>query len=354
MPDRPPREVMVRHRSWTDVVRLFPHGDFFRKSTDCGGTWEALGDGVIRLRWRQWGISYLVPATTPEDDGNGGVTASYECRAVLPRTLTVELRGGLGNQMFQYAHALALARRAEVELRVTWANYGRSFELHRFGIRMDADPDEPWEMFEDNGCYRREPEWASYTSISHSTAPHFRMAGYYQNETYFMPVADELRRIFRVRRRRPAGSDGRAVVAVHVRRGDFVGNGAHDICRPRYYQQAMRMMRGLVTAPLFVMVSEDPEWCRLHFQAREDLVILEKLGDAEAWETLAGGDAFILSNSTFGWWAAWLADRGPVLAPNQFLRGEDWPTCPESWITLPPEGYDEGAFATGMPSADVF
>lgn len=48
--------------------------------------------------------------------------------------------------------------------------------------------------------------------------------------------------------------------------------------------------------------------------------------------------AFVLSNSTFGWWGAWLSQARPVVAPRRFLAGISWNICPDSWILIPPEG----------------
>jgi hypothetical protein len=56
---------------------------------------------------------------------------------------------------------------------------------------------------------------------------------------------------------------------------------------------------------------------------------------------MLGCKAFVLSNSTFGWWAAWLAASGPVIAPDHWVRGKDWNICPPCWLQLTEEGIQQ-------------
>ena len=256
--------------------------------------------------------------------------------------LTVELRGGLGNQMFQYAHALALSKKYALQLRVSYADYGRPFSLGLFNISIDPNIPGTFEVIEYNGTYLPDRNWPTDDAILRSSASQIRIAGYFQNEKYFEPVADEIRATFRLQPRRPPDSERRTVVAVHVRRGDFLVT-EHDLCPPRYYFQAIQIMRGLVQDPLFLVISDDPTWCRETFEFIPDLTVAESLSGKDAIETLSSCDAFILSNSTFGWWAAWLANRSPVIAPNRFLNGRTWLICPDRWITLPPDGREVSA-----------
>lgn len=338
-----PRMLDVQHSFWRDRLMFFPDGSFIRSSTACQGTYQEDGDGIIRLKWKDWEAEVLVPSLDLRSNFEGGsekpTLPAYTCRKVVPRVLTVVLRGGLGNQMFQYAHALALSKRHALQFRVSYENFGRPFSLGLFDISIDPEIPGTSEMIEDNGTYLPDRNWLSDDAILRSSASQIRLAGYFQNENFFQPVADEIRASFRLQPRRFPHSADRTLVAVHVRRGDFLGTG-HDLCRPRYFFQAIQMMRSLVQEPLFLVVSDDPAWCREIFQSIPDLIVAEYLPEQEALETLHGCDAFILSNSTFGWWAAWLADRYPVIAPNRFLNGRTWLICPDRWITMPPEGSE--------------
>ncbi len=62
--------------------------------------------------------------------------------------VVVRLRGGLGNQLFQYAFARGINVRAGVDVKLdsvsSFANdfYGRSYSLHHFNIRLPLVPQE--------------------------------------------------------------------------------------------------------------------------------------------------------------------------------------------------------------------
>lgn len=340
------REVFADRETWQDRLFLDADGRFSRATTPCGGSWSEIDQGVIRLEWDSWEPEHLIPktsiaASTPGASGSEAHAhlPAYYCRKHA-RDLTIELRGGMGNQMFQYAHALALARRLGTPLRVSYANYGHPFSLGMFGIRLDPEPAGPVEFFDYCGAYRPGEEWLSYTAFADSPSPHLKLAGYFQNERYFLPSASEIRAVFAPLLVRRPECPGKTLVVVHVRRGDFLASRAHDLCRPAYYRQAMRLMRGLVKHPVFHFVSDDPAWCETEFGGDPDVRIVPEQSQEEAMMFMSSADAFILSNSTFGWWGAWLADASPVIAPSRFLEGREWPVCPERWITLPPEGVE--------------
>lgn len=104
-----PRMLDVQHSFWRDTLLLFPDGSFLRRSTACQGTYQEDADGVIRLKWNDWEGEVLIPLRGAQSNSKTGsesrTVPAYSCRRIIPRVLTVELRGGLGNQMFQYAHA---------------------------------------------------------------------------------------------------------------------------------------------------------------------------------------------------------------------------------------------------------
>src|SRR5690606_5703866 len=134
-------------------------------------------------------------------------------------------------------------------------------------------------------------------------------------------VAREIREIFKVIPLRPAGTEDGNLVVIHVRRGDFVDSPVHDLCKPRFYRQAIEMMRTLVRDPVFMVVSDDPGWCKENFTDIGDIRFWPKHQDSEDMAVMASADALILSNSTFAWWAAWLGKGGPVIAPDPYVSG---------------------------------
>jgi hypothetical protein len=330
----PKNEIEVVHSQWQDKVFLYENGIFSRNSTSDAGRWVREGDR-LKLQWFSWDeelaipTNAKVPAVSP--------ASHYTCLKNPVRSITVELWGGMGNQMFQYAHGLALARMLGADLKLTCVG-PRGFALDVFGIRLDDQVPEPFHRIDDQTSYRQGSHWPSYLAILDGvTVPDVRIRGYFQNENYFLPVEAEIRCKFSL----PIpqrGQNETFAVGIHVRRGDFVGNPAHDLCTADYFRTGMQVMRGLGLHPTFQVVSEDPEWCASAFDGVPDLHVQPVASHLEAFQTLAGCDGHILSNSTFGWWAAWLADSSPVIAPNQFLSNQDWNIAKPGWIQLPANG----------------
>lgn len=321
------------HPSWRDTLKLFPGGAFTRTSTPCIGRWEAGDGGVIRLRWFDWPEETLVPIQPPHEG-----TGRYRCSPTTVDTIVVELWGGLGNQMFQYAHGLALARKLGSALKLSFSDYGRPFGLHHFGLALDPDCPSECELVEDMEGHDDRREWPSLTAAKRTTSRSLRVWGYFQNREYFRPVEDELRGIFQVEPSIPDEARGGTPVCVHVRRGDFVQSGLHNLCQPGYYRASIRMIRALVDSPRFLVLSDDPGWCRDQFAGEPDLVVLDCPDEKKALAVMAGCKAFVLSNSTFGWWGAWMAGADPVIAPRRYLSAQTWRICPEEWILVPHDG----------------
>ena len=252
--------------------------------------------------------------------------------------IITSLTGGLGNQMFQYAHALALSRRLGASLRLDFANYGRPFALGVFGLSLDARREESCAMIEYNGGHRDGVEWPTFEAACRSGEPTLRIAGYFQNENFFLSASEAVKAAFRLTPRLPVDATRRTPVCVHVRRGDFVGSASHGICLQPYYTTAIGLMRAMVPNPIFVVVSDDPGWCRTHLGGIPEVVVLPAQSEQAALETMYACSGFILSNSTFGWWAAWMADGSPVIAPDRFTANGAWEVCPRRWIRVPADG----------------
>lgn len=133
----------------------------------------------------------------------------------------------------------------------------------------------------------------------------------------------------------------RPVLAVHVRRGDNVpgADPGHPVdkhlwhpCPPlSYYMAAIEQMRRDRGAwGSMAVFGDDPKWNRAHIpaeyhhagvvRAKEHLpeYHTEKALDWIDWFLLAEADEFVLSNSTFGVFAALIAG-GPAIVPSPFF-----------------------------------
>ncbi len=136
-------------------------------------------------------------------------------------------------------------------------------------------------------------------------------------------------------------------IAIHVRRGDFLTSkravNPQGVCSPRYYADSLFKLRGLLSqeSRLFVF-SDDIPWCESFPPIVEQLnvVFVRGLTPEEDLELIKTCRHQIISNSTFGWWGAWLSNEigGIRIAPEPWnddrrLRADD--IIPRTWLRLP-------------------
>lgn len=114
-------------------------------------------------------------------------------------------------------------------------------------------------------------------------------------------------------------------VCISIRRGDFVSNETikkkHYICNPKYYYKSIEYIKKNVKKPRFVVFSDDIKWCKENLDFPDNT--LYESGQDPVWEKLRlmySCKHFIISNSTFSWWAQYLSrnDKKIVVAPDRW------------------------------------
>lgn len=178
-----------------------------------------------------------------------------------------------------------------------------------------------------------------YYPFAPSKAKNKIVTGYLESEQYFSHIAADIRREFTpihaplaenaALYERMAETEA---VCVSVRRGDFldpkIKNYAY-LCDVNYYHAAIGRMKALVPGAVFFVFSDDVAWAReklsfggaeAHYERGTDPVY-EKL------RLMQSCKHFILSNSSFSWWAQYLSEHSEkrVIAPSRWRRGSDRP-----------------------------
>jgi hypothetical protein len=117
--------------------------------------------------------------------------------------------------------------------------------------------------------------------------------------------------------------------AVHVRRGDYLGLQATvTVCPIHYFTQAMNEMREKFPDTHFLVFSDDNDWCLEHFALHDDVEVVMSPAKATPIQSVMADfnlmrscDAFIISNSTYSWWAAYSSQSADVICPSRWLNG---------------------------------
>ena len=152
---------------------------------------------------------------------------------------------------------------------------------------------------------------------------------YLQDPKYFEDCNDEIKALYR----QGVGKEINQV-AIHVRRGDYVGNKFYvDLMKTDYYEQAMALFPGCE----FLVFSDDIEWCK----AQEIFAGCEFSEGNSALEDLnlmASCNGHIIANSSFSWWAAYISPyTQKVVAPSKehwYADLQERTKCPKEWIRI--------------------
>jgi hypothetical protein len=285
-------------------------------------------------------------------------------RQPAPAKIIVRVFGGLGNQLFCYAVArrLALVNHAELVLDdITGFAYDyvykRNYQLDHFNIPCrKATAAERLEPFQRVRRYlkrkwnRRLPfEQRAY--VVHegidfdARVLHLKpqgtvyLDGCWQSEDYFKDVEANIREELQIKP--PIDTTNLALaahindctsVAVHVRFFDQPKTSAINNAPNDYYTQAIEAMERRVPAAHYFIFSDQPDAARARIPLPDSRITLvgHNQGDENAYADLwlmTQCQHFIIANSTFSWWGAWLAVNPDkrVIAPGFEMRqGKMW------------------------------
>lgn len=293
-------------------------------------------------------------------------------------SVITRLMGGLGNQMFQYATGLAVARRLGVPLlldrtfldsrppEMNWTP--RDVELDVFPIpiafaderqveRIRRELDERWYRVARRllpGLFPRRCMVQRGTGYDLAVFTHqapLYLEGFWQNERYFLPLAGELREKAFVPKEAPSADNTRLLDAIksgnsasiHIRRGDYVENpeasGYHGTCSLEYYTAAAKLLAEEQGVDRFFVFSDDPEWARTNLDLpRPVTVVGHNTGRESHWDLFLMRHCrhYIIANSSFSWWGAWLnpSEDKVVIAPKTWFKGTGTPASdiiPPGW-----------------------
>lgn len=229
--------------------------------------------------------------------------------------------GRLGNQMFQVAAVLgaAHAHGARAVLPTWRCNYEGTLFSDVFENPVDQS------LGSQVPTHRYEEKSFSYSPVPPPSGD-TDMHGYFQSDRYFSGCEELVRHHFRPRREllaaaaaRHAGSIGQNACSVHVRRGDYVGNKAHDVVSTDYYDKAIAAARedGF---DRFLFFSDDVDWCRRTFSS-SGFCFAESGGTAEDMFSMGLCRGNVIANSSYSWWGSWLNEHADkrVYAPARWF-----------------------------------
>jgi hypothetical protein len=257
--------------------------------------------------------------------------------------ISCNLCGGLGNQMFQIAATYALAlRNNDISI----------FDFDKCRTPMQGNPSNKYRdnIFRDVNVGKFEPKfYYEELKFSFDEIPYHKymlLNGYFQSEKYFIDFKDDIKRIFviddndkkLIRDILPIfKTSNKPITSVNIRRGDYLKNqNYHNICPYEYFKKSI----DLIGDSYFIFISDDLNWVKENFKNNDNYFFPNLKSDILDLSIMTMCNNNIISNSSFGWWGAYLNDTKNSLkiAPGQWF-GEKGPSdtndiIPNNWIKL--------------------
>jgi len=294
--------------------------------------------------------------------------------------VVVNLSGGLGNQMFQYAFGKGLAEKFQTRLYLdtrSFQEHGdnrvdsngvavRQYELGCFNINPDFSTQKELGFFFPNNHFFTkawhklerligskvllyESSYGFNPSVIERAMKNTYLHGYWQSHLYFEAITDSIRRdfTFQVPNQRNVEIEQRIKqtnsVSIHVRRGDYISssvvNSVHGSVPFSFYKQSIDLLSSKMDNILWFVFSDDILWCSNVFSFLDNVTFVSDQLNAPAhyeMYLMSQCKHNIIANSTFSWWAAWLNNNPSknVIMPDQWFTNRK-----TTELKLNPQGW---------------
>ncbi|MDP2365897.1 MAG: alpha-1,2-fucosyltransferase [Ignavibacteria bacterium] len=292
--------------------------------------------------------------------------------------IIVQLIGGLGNQMFQYAFARSLSLKRNIVFKLDITGFEK-YKLHKYSLNklniieniattndlkkiktgeksilsklLSFDRIKPY--------FKRTMILEKYPSIFDRNITHFKdnsyFKGYWQNEKYFDEIKDLLLDEFTVKN--PLHDKNNEIaekitncnsVSIHLRRGDYVNDPiAQKIlgtCTIDYYKKGIEYILARVEKPHLFIFSDDIDWAKYNINFLATTTFVDHNSSETNYEDLRLMYLCkhnIIANSSFSWWGAWLNRNKSkiIVAPQNWYKNEELNSnsndlIPNNWIKI--------------------
>lgn len=231
---------------------------------------------------------------------------------------TVKIKGGLGNQLFQYAFALFLKNKfdTEVNLEVSWYKEQsfRRFVLNDLLVNNEFSLVNSVPSFINK---RINQGYLSENLITFLIKKNYFLPinfydGYWQDIFFANFLKDKI--FFKSNILKKIINEDYYVI--HLRRGDFKRSKVHIVLSDEYYLKFVEVFKD---KKIYIISEEEEDAINLKKKIKFDLEYY-KCSDLEAFSIIYNAMGGIASNSTFCWWAIFLSESRNWLMPYQWLK----------------------------------
>ncbi len=287
--------------------------------------------------------------------------------------IKLKLYGGLGNQMFQYAAAKAVALRTNADL-----FYDTEYFFHpeKFGSQWSYQLNllntkikpisrkltDPAFYFIYRIFRKIDSRKIRFSKFFFEKIHCFDLRiqdvdddvwldGYFQSEKYFKNIREQI--LIDFSPRNPIDELNQKIsiqmksensISLHVRRGDYISNQAaaltHGTCNKEYYDKAISHFESQIQKPVFFVFSDDLNWAQKNIKTQSEVRFIGHNQGSQSYldmYLMSCCKHHIIANSSFSWWGAWLnpSTKKTVIAPARWYldpKIETKDIYPEEWL----------------------
>ena len=250
----------------------------------------------------------------------------------------LEKKGHLGNQLFQIASTIGLAKKH---------NHDFAFKIWKY---KDYFKNQLPEIKDCNLKHLPEKYYEYHDwDIKNDN---YDLEGWLQTEKYFDKELTKHYFSFKEDvvnniKDKYAEAFNKQTILLSIRRGDFVNH-------PDYFQVPIKFYLGALIKHFnnwedynLIVLSDDIEYCKFHFGFLPNAFFGDGLNAVEQLCLGSLSTHFIIGNSTFSWWSAWLGEKeeSKIIIPIKNFRGKkakelnDLDYFPKRWTTFDFENY---------------
>lgn len=187
-----------------------------------------------------------------------------------------------------------------------------------------------------------------YYNFKKSNNKNKLFVGYYESSKYFNCIKEKIIKEFTPKQERLKKNEklyniieSTNSVCISIRRGDFLSKEHKEdcfVCDNQYFENAIKEMDKRIENPKYIVFSDDIEWVKENMKFIKNCEYED--GTDPVWEKLRlmySCKHFIISNSTFSWWAQYLSRNKDkvVIAPKRWRNNSyNNDIYEEKWILI--------------------
>lgn len=265
--------------------------------------------------------------------------------------ITAELRGKLGNMMFEIAAIESMGEKSGIL--TAYPNVDKNVDDLAKPQACSSEPNGrtyftlfknfDWHKNLSWDTFIRDKVYVPFEFVPIIPRDHTCYIGYFQSELYF-PNREFVLNLFRpadfITEQLEKYKDiiGVNKASIHVRRGDYIRlNNIYNVLDMNYYNTAMQILK-FKKVTEYLIFSNDVDWCKNNFRGDQFFFINDN-SFVELY-LMSKCAHNIIANSAFSWWGAYLNENidKAVIAPNKWFAStakvSDKDIIPNSWIKI--------------------